>query len=140
MRYNPRSSVTPRNLLPDAPCVATTVTPGRTALVESVTVPLRTASCACATPGGTSKEPTRTTHPISLDLIRTSTRQERRLGHRERTTMRAAARRRAPRRGGHERSEGGESPIYAYDIRLTVFAPEMRSTCSCRRCDRRWLP
>src|SRR6266850_2094474 len=47
----PRSSVTPTNVLPVASFEAVTVTPGRTAPVESVTVPVSTASCANAATG-----------------------------------------------------------------------------------------
>src|SRR5205814_2445942 len=51
MRYIPRSSVTPANLFPVASFEAVTVTPGSTAPVESVTVPVSTASCANAATG-----------------------------------------------------------------------------------------
>ena len=42
----PRSSVTPLNVLPVAAFTAVMVTPGSTAPVESVTVPVKVASCA----------------------------------------------------------------------------------------------
>ena len=50
----PRSSVTARNLFPEAAWTAVTVTPGSTPPVESVIVPVSTASCAKASIGMTS--------------------------------------------------------------------------------------
>src|SRR5678810_136157 len=51
MRNTPRSLVTASKVFPEASWMAVIDTPGSTAPVESVTVPLMVASCACAATG-----------------------------------------------------------------------------------------
>src|SRR5215813_67804 len=54
MRNAPRSLVTASKVFPEAACTATIDTPGRTAPVESVIVPLIVASCEYAATGSAS--------------------------------------------------------------------------------------
>src|SRR5436190_15820636 len=65
----PRSSVTATKVLPVASWIAVTVTPGSTPPVESETVPVRVASCACSRAGSIRIAPSRTSRPTTLDLI-----------------------------------------------------------------------
>src|SRR5450759_1980725 len=57
--YAPRPSVTASNVLPVASSTAVTVTPGSTAPVVSLTVPVNTASCAYPMPGSARMAQTR---------------------------------------------------------------------------------
>src|SRR6266850_3814504 len=66
----PRSSVTPTNLFPVASFEAVTVTPGSTAPVESVTVPVSTASCANAATGNTRIAAIRSTRPTKPEIMK----------------------------------------------------------------------
>src|SRR5215510_14844249 len=67
-RKTPRSSVTATKVLPESTLVAVTVTPGRTAPVESVTVPVMTESCAYPTAGSTTIIPNTTSDPRTLSI------------------------------------------------------------------------
>src|SRR5215475_9849046 len=67
-RYAPRGSVTASKLLPDAECTALTVTPGSTAPVASVTMPLSAASWA--NPGvGRARMTQRTNAPLTTNRM-----------------------------------------------------------------------
>src|SRR5713101_3052432 len=75
IRKAPRASVTASKLFPEASFTALTVTPGSTAAVESVTVPLIVASCARPTAGIARIvriEQTRINRPIALAVTQTS--------------------------------------------------------------------
>src|SRR5947209_15000220 len=72
MRYTPRSSVTPTNLVPCASFVAVTVTPGSTPPVLSRTVPVTVESCARATSGSANTNPTTANHTNRHNFIEAS--------------------------------------------------------------------
>src|SRR5215510_6269029 len=78
MRNTPRSLVTASNVFPEASCTATIETPGRTAPVESVIVPVIVASCAYTATGGASialtKKSRVTTRQLAKRIIGSSCR------------------------------------------------------------------
>src|SRR5215813_10621269 len=78
MRNTPRSLVTASNVFPEASCTATIETPGRTAPVESVIVPVIVASCAYAATGSASialtKKSRVTTRQLAKRIIGSSCR------------------------------------------------------------------
>src|SRR2546422_206608 len=72
IRYAPRPSVTLSKLFPVASSTAWIETPGNTAPVESVTVPLSDASCARPTAGTPRIVQTKINDLTRRDFIRTS--------------------------------------------------------------------
>src|SRR5678816_1815479 len=68
-RKLPRSSVVATKVLPDSTLVAVTVTPGRTAPVESVTVPVMTESCAYPGAGSATMIPSTSSDPRTLHVL-----------------------------------------------------------------------
>ncbi len=72
IRKSPRASVTAPKLFPEASSTAVTVTPGSTAPVASVTVPLIVASCAYPATASTRIAQTKINSVISLDFIGSS--------------------------------------------------------------------
>src|SRR5712692_6582019 len=72
IRYAPRASVTASKLFPEASFTALIVTPGSTAAVESITVPLTVASCAYPTRGIARIAQTKINRLVTLDVMDTS--------------------------------------------------------------------
>jgi hypothetical protein len=73
--------VTPTNVLPVASFEAVTVTPGSTAPVESVIVPVSTASCANAATGSRRITPISSTRLAKPEIMESPSIKERRKPH-----------------------------------------------------------
>src|SRR4051812_39456640 len=101
----------PTNLLPVAACTAVTVTPGSTAPVVSVTVPVSTASCADTIAGSAAIAMTHTSRLRTLDHIGTSSQ-----GHRTHAVGNKPG---DETDGTRRRPETGMKPTNTWDPRPT---------------------